>query len=204
MDTDGKLSFGPLPRRTVHLCIDMQHLFAEDTPWHTPWISRILPRVGELSRAKAAQTIFTRFVPPHSAADAPGAWQRYYERWDEMTTQRLDTDLLELLPPLAALVPPARIYDKRTYSPFADGTLASWLQGQGVEALVISGAETDVCVLATVLASVDLGFRTIIAADAICGSADETHDALVRFYHTRLSEQVEITSVEAILEGWHP
>ncbi|MFV3131341.1 isochorismatase family cysteine hydrolase [Niveispirillum sp. KHB5.9] len=203
MDADDALSFGPLPRRTVHLCVDMQRLFAEDTPWRTPWVEGILPRVEELASARAAQTVFTRFVPPHSPVDAHGAWRRYYEHWEEMTTRRLDTDLLELLPPLAALVPPARVVDKRTYSPFADGTLAAWMQGQGVEALVISGAETDVCVLATVLSAVDLGFRIIVAEDAICGSADETHDSLVRFYHTRLSEQVEIAPVEAILKGWN-
>jgi len=36
------LRFGPLGGRTVHLCIDMQNLFAEDTPWHTPWMKRVL------------------------------------------------------------------------------------------------------------------------------------------------------------------
>lgn len=202
MSSPDALSFGPLPRRTVHLCVDMQRLFAGETPWHTPWIGKILPQVEGLASARAPQTVFTRFVPPHGPADAHGAWRRYYERWEGMTTRRLDTDLLELLPPLAALVPPARVVDKRTYSPFADGQLAAWLNGQGVEALVISGAETDICVLATVLGSVDLGYRTVVAGDAICGSADETHDALVRFYHTRLSEQVEIAPVEAILRAW--
>jgi hypothetical protein len=30
------LRFGPLTDRTVHLCVDMQNLFALETPWHTP------------------------------------------------------------------------------------------------------------------------------------------------------------------------
>jgi len=33
------LRFGPLTRRSLHLCIDMQNLFADATPWHTPWMN---------------------------------------------------------------------------------------------------------------------------------------------------------------------
>jgi hypothetical protein len=34
------LSYDPLSAHTVHLCIDMQNVFAEPTPWHTPWMTR--------------------------------------------------------------------------------------------------------------------------------------------------------------------
>lgn len=60
---------------------------------------------------------------------AGGVWRRYWERWEEITTRRLDTDVLEQLPPLTALVPLARILAKRTYSPFTDGTPAPRLYG---------------------------------------------------------------------------
>jgi nicotinamidase-related amidase len=43
------LRFGPLGPKTAHLCIDMQNLFAEDTPWHTPWMNRVLPIVVEIA-----------------------------------------------------------------------------------------------------------------------------------------------------------
>ena len=39
-----------------------------------------------------------------------------------------------------------------------------------------SGSETDVCVLATVLDAVDIGYRVIVVRDAICSSSDEGHD----------------------------
>ena len=32
---------------------------------------------------------------------------------------------------------------------------------------IVSGSETDVCVLATVLDAVDMGYRVIIARDAV-------------------------------------
>ena len=67
----------------------------------------------------------------------------------------------------------------------------------------MSGGETDVCVLATVLGAIDRGYRVVIAADAVCGSADATHDAVMTLYASRFSEQVEIAGTEDILSGWN-
>jgi nicotinamidase-related amidase len=67
------------------------------------------------------------------------------------------------------------------YSAFSGGQLQKYLQGRQVDTLIISGGETDVCVLATVLAAVDRGYRVIIVEDALCSSSDQTHDALLRF-----------------------
>ena len=69
-------------------------------------------------------------------------------------------------------------------------------------ALIVSGSETDVCVLATVLGAVDIGYRVIVVRDALCSSSDEGHDMLMRLYHTRFSEQIETADAEAILSRW--
>ncbi|MGO6900177.1 cysteine hydrolase, partial [Rhizobium ruizarguesonis] len=29
----------------IHLCIDMQRVFAEDTPWHVPWTREVSPQI---------------------------------------------------------------------------------------------------------------------------------------------------------------
>lgn len=58
------LRFGLLSAGTVHLCIDMQTLFAERTDWHVPWFERVLPAVARPTEARRARTVFTRFVPP--------------------------------------------------------------------------------------------------------------------------------------------
>ena len=70
------------------------------------------------------------------------------------------------------------------------------------DALIVSGSETDVCVLATVLDAVDRGYRVIVARDAVCSSSDEGHDMLMRLYHTRFTEQIETADVETILSRW--
>jgi nicotinamidase-related amidase len=71
------LPFGPLGERTAHLCLDMQSLFAEDTPWHTPWMTRVLPMVVEIAERHPEQTIFTRFIPAGHPDELPGSWRRY-------------------------------------------------------------------------------------------------------------------------------
>ncbi len=60
--------------------------------------------------------------------------------------------------------------------------MSASLRGRGADSLVITGAETDVCVLAAVLDAVDLGYRVVLATDARCSSSDETHDALLTLY----------------------
>ena len=197
-----KLPHGPLPASTAHLCVDMQNLFAEDTPWRTPWMDRVRPVAVRLARHRPERTVFTRFIPPERPEDMPGAWRRYYERWRELTGEHADPRLVELVPELKELVPPATVFDKAVYSPFHDGRLAPLLRGRGVDALVVSGTETDVCVLAAVLGAVDHGFRVVLAGDALCSSTDETHDALLKVYQDRFGQQIEVADTDAILEQW--
>jgi nicotinamidase-related amidase len=202
MTLSSPLPFGPLDRRTAHLCIDMQNLFAEDTPWHTPWMKRVLPAVIEIAERHPEQTIFTRFIPARHPDELPGSWRRYYRRWTDLTLERIDRRLLELVPPLARLAPPATIIDKRVYSPFTEPSLLRLLRERGIDTLVITGAETDVCVLAAVLDAVDLGYRVVLASDALCSSSDQTHDALMTLYHKRFSEQMETAETASILAAW--
>ncbi|MCO6419421.1 cysteine hydrolase [Siccirubricoccus sp. KC 17139] len=200
--SDGGLQHGPLGESCLHLCVDMQRLFAEDTEWHTPWMARVLPVVTRLAEAHAAQTIFTRFIPASRAEECGGTWRRYYTRWASMTLEALPPGMIDLVAPLARLVPPAEIFDKRVYSPWSDGELHRRLRRRGIDTLVISGAETDVCVLAAVLGAVDLGYRIIVPTDAICSSSDRAHDALLTLYHERFGQQVEAARVEEILAAW--
>ncbi|HEY1386375.1 MAG TPA: isochorismatase family cysteine hydrolase [Dongiaceae bacterium] len=192
----------PIANGAIHLCIDMQRLLASEGPWPTPWVEPALERSVRLVELHPAQTMFTRFVPPHSAAQMPGTWRRFFEKWRSVTQEFIDPALLELLPPLASFVPPAVMVDKGRYSAFVDSNLQSLLHERSVTTLVVSGAETDVCVLSTVLSAVDLGYRVIVAADAICSSVDKTHDALMTLYSERFGEQIERADTDAILQSW--
>ena len=202
-DTTGCGRFdGGLGRNCVHVCVDMQRMFAERTEWHTPWLERVLPAVQRIAEAHPERTVFTRFVPAERPGEGSGTWRHYYERWAAMTIERLGAERVELVPPLARLVPPATVIDKRVYSPWMEDALQRRLEALGADTLVITGGETDVCVLATVLGAVDRGYRIVVATDGLCSSSDETHDALLRLYHSRFGQQVETPTTEAIVRCW--
>jgi nicotinamidase-related amidase len=192
----------PLTARSVHLCVDMQRIFSQEGPWPTPWLARVLPVVAAIAERFAERTVFTRFMTPMRPGDMPGMWRVYYDKWRETTRERLDPRLLELLPPLAKLVPPASIVDKTRYSAFAEPHLAAHLRERGADTLVVTGSETDVCVLATVLGAVDHGYRIIIVRDGVCSSSDEGHDALLDLYERRYNVQIETADAETVLRAW--
>jgi nicotinamidase-related amidase len=198
----GGLHSCPLTPRTVHLCVDMQRIFSAEGLWATPWMDRVLPVVAELANRYPERTVFTRFITPRRPDDMPGMWQRYYTRWKEATREHLDPALLELLPELAKLCPPATVINKTRYSAFAEPELLSHLQAREADGLIVTGSETDVCVLATVLDAVDLGYRVILVRDAVCSSSDEGHDVLMQIYHRRYTEQIEVADASAIVARW--
>ncbi|MBB4144469.1 cysteine hydrolase family protein [Rhizobium rhizoryzae] len=183
----------------IHLCIDMQRMFAEDTPWHVPWMKEVLSQVEEVARWRPDRTVFTRFVPPKRASDMLGMWHDYYRKWDMMTLDRLGPSMVDLVPSLKVLVPPARIFDKMTYSPWTTGELDRVLRAEGIDAVAISGGETDVCVLAAAMGAIDLGYHVILLKDGVCSGADQTHDASLELLGDRFSVQLEILSTEAFL-----
>jgi nicotinamidase-related amidase len=129
-------------------------------------------------------------------------WAHYYRRWADVTLDRINPDLVDLMPPLARFAPPAKVLDKSVYSPWTEGRLDALLNGSGIDSLVITGGETDVCVLATVLGAIDRGFRVVLVTDAICSSTDETHDALMELYRSRFSEQVEAVTMQEVMDHW--
>jgi nicotinamidase-related amidase len=192
----------PLTPRSVHLCVDLQRLFSADGPWPTPWMERVLPKVAAIAERFPERTVFTRFITPERPEDMPGIWQCYYEKWRETTRARLDPRLLELMPRLARLVPPAHVIDKTRYSAFALSGLAAHLRSRGADALVVTGSETDVCVLATVLGAVDRGFRVVLVTDGVCSASDEGHDCLLTIYRRRYSRQIEAADSETVLSCW--
>ena len=198
------LRFGPIVEAWLHVCVDMQRMFAEATPWTAAWMPRVLPNVVRLAERGPEHTLFTRFVPPPSADDAGGTWHRYYLRWPMMTLDQLEPGLLELVPELAAFAPPARVLDKRVYSPWFEGRLAGVLRELAVDTLIVSGTETEVCVLATVLGAIDHGYRVIVVTDAICSSADPTHDAMLGIYQSRFGMQVETIETMDLLGELKP
>jgi nicotinamidase-related amidase len=196
------LPHGPLGPETAHLCIDVQRLFAEPGEWHVPGLPGILRHVAALARHRPERTVFTRFVVPETADHAVGAWVRYYRRWGAFTGERLDPELIGLAGEFASLVPPAAVIDKPGYSAFGPPDLHQLLAAQGISTLVVTGVETDVCVLSSVMQAIDLGYRVVLAADALASSSQAAHEAAMAHVYPRFDQQVEIADTATILQAW--
>ena len=76
------------------------------------------------------------------------------------------------------------------------------LREREVDTLVMTGAETDVCVASAVLDAVDYGFRIVLVKDGCCSSSDATHDGLLELYGSRFSSQIEVADAETVLASW--
>jgi nicotinamidase-related amidase len=82
-----------------------------------------------------------------------------------MTIDQLGPKMIGLVPDLAKFVPPARTFDK-LYSPWTGSDLDQTLRNAGIDTIIITGGETDVGVLSTMLGAIDWGFRVSLVTDA--------------------------------------
>ena len=193
-----------LERPCMHVAVDMQRLFAEPTVWHTPALADILPRVVSLARHAPGHTVLTRFVPAERPGDATGAWRGYYEHWRSVTLSEMGREMVELVAPLHELAPPARICDKGTHSAFNSGDFRDVVGRSGAEVLVLSGVETDVCVLGTAMDAIDEGLYVVVVEDAVASSEPASHRAVLEFVMPRFDEQAVVASTDAVLAAWRP
>jgi nicotinamidase-related amidase len=118
-----------------------------------------------------------------------------------MTIDRLGLEIIDIVPALAKFVPPARTFDKHVYSPWIGSNLHQQLRSAGIDTVIITGGETDVCVLSTMLGAVDWGLRVLVT-DALCSSADETHEAIMNVYMNWFGAQVETVTTQTLIESW--
>ncbi|HSE76297.1 MAG TPA: isochorismatase family protein, partial [Dongiaceae bacterium] len=106
--------FGPIPPSALHLVVDMQELFRSHPEWGTQSLTRIIPAIERLLRARPDRAWFTRFIPPRQAEDARGTWRRYYRRWSSVTLDKLDPALIDVVHELKPWA--KRVVDKAGYS----------------------------------------------------------------------------------------
>jgi nicotinamidase-related amidase len=199
MDHIRGLRFGPL-NHAAHLCIDMQRMFDEDSPWASEAVRTALPAVHEICRSKASETIFTRFICPTDAQLIRGQWQHLYAKCPQMT--KLDPRLFDIISVLRPFVLQGSLANRYVFSAFEGDNLLTTLESRGVTTLVFSGVETDVCVLASVLRAIDAGYRVIIAEEGVASSNSEGHAAALSAIFPRFDQQIELVSIDELLTHW--
>jgi hypothetical protein len=113
--------------------------------------------VTELASRHPERTVFTRFIPSgtgHRHARHVAAILLALEGCDAPATRSRS--------PGAAIACQALSIDKERHPAFVEPHLSEFLHAIEADGLIVTSSETDVCVLATVLCAVDLGYRVIV------------------------------------------
>lgn len=190
--------FGPIPPSALHIVVDMQELFRSHPDWGTAALTDIIPPIWRLLTAKPDNAWFSRFIPARRADQAGGAWQRFYRRWHSVTLDQLDPHHIDVIPELRPWA--KRAVDKSGFSALGNAELDAAARAAGQ--VILSGVETDVCVLATAFDAVDTGLRVILAVDALTSASRSCHAKALDILRDRFDEQVEIATVDQILAAW--
>ena len=190
-----------LGQSALHVAIDMQVIFDSHPDWGVADLGRVLPEVLRLTAARPDRTVCTRFVPPRRPEDASGCWRRYYHHWPTATLDHAGAGVIDLVPELAAL-PIAGLIDKPGYSAHSSVDFAPLIKARGIDTLILSGVETDVCIWATALTAVDQGLHVIIATDAVTSGDLKAHQMILDLAASRFDQQIALASVDDILAAW--
>ena len=198
------LPFGPLDADAWHVCIDMQRLFLEPGEWHCPAGLTLLPRIAALCAHAPGRSAFTRFITARDPESAEGRWRHYYRRWRSVTRAEIGEAAMELHDELRPLSRPERVFDKLGHDAFGSEAFAAFVAEAAPSALVLSGIETEVCVLATAMTAVDLGLRVVIATDAVASSDPAAHEACLALIYPRFDQQIELAETDSVIAAWTP
>ena len=196
------LRFGPLGNHMVHVAVDMQRLFAGPGDWHTPTLAGITGAVAKIAAHRPQRSLFSRFLTPQRAEAAIGQWKHYYRRWESVTGESLTPGMLDLVPELATYAASSALIDKYGHSCFDSPAMRPALERLAATGLIVTGVETDVCVLATVLSAIDLGLRVVIVEDAVASSSPAGHVAALEAIYPRYDQQIEVLTSSELLKAW--
>ncbi|WID99287.1 cysteine hydrolase [Bosea vestrisii] len=192
----------PLTLRAVHICINMQRVFSDEGLWSTPWLPNVLPQCVALAKHRPDATIFTRFVTPPTPETAKRRLESILSPLARDDTRASILPCWSSFPNLRASHLPLRSLTSPSIVRSRAASLVAHLRERDVETVILTGAETDVCVLSSALGAVDHGFHVIVAKDAVCSFSDTGHDALLSLFEQRFSQQITVLETAQILEEW--
>lgn len=154
------------PAQTAFVVVDMVPFFVAANPY----CEAIIPTVVELAAACRGAAGLVAWVVPASAPLPPGRREFFgaevADRYESSGGSGAIEGRVE-----RRLVPQSRdlFVEKRTPSAFFPGgsLLHDDLTTRGVDTIVVAGTVANVCVESTVRDAATLGYRVIVAADAV-------------------------------------
>lgn len=208
------------PHGVAMVIIDMQPLFYDaSSPWGSAWgldgsiMQKLWPKQLALGFRMMSFT-------GRSDSVAHGIFQHFYgrdEEWpnevdatqDALRARGGDVEyLLGVMPPLRPLLAAgAQVTLKETFGAFGLGStlpdrLALYFAGAKttVKTLIVTGVETDYCVLSTVLEALDHFYRVILVTDAVGSTQPKSEQAQFDFTFRRFHHMIDFATTNDVME----
>lgn len=170
--------------------LDLQQGLRDPGPWALQDIDQLADRIVRFAASFPGTRVATRYVLP-TQGQAQGQWEAFRQRW---STLELDNPhCWDLLPGIAEVSDV--VVDKTTYS--AWGRIQA-LAREGAR-VVVTGAEFECCVLATVLAAIDAGYAVVVPLELVAGPNAAARAGVVKALK-HLPEQVETIDAGSTLQ----
>jgi nicotinamidase-related amidase len=181
--------------RPLVVAVDVQRLYRDFAPWALPAVGAVAASIVRLVDALDCPLVCTRSVMPSARGVLAGPWAAYERRWQDLARRAAaEPALLEPLPELQARC--RAVFDKHSYSAFEAPDFARHVARAAPAPLLVSGVETDVCVLATVFGAVDRNIPVWLVTDALAGP-DPAAARGVLATLARMPEQVRLIDCDA-------
>ncbi len=200
--------------KTALLIIDMQNDFVwPGSPMETPYAVDIIPAIAavrEAFKSHGCPVIHTRYIAdkelhrlesevpsvsliqPPIMACVPGH-RRHYDGKGEVAVEEI---IHELAPAEGELV-----VDKIFYSAFSKTNLHNHLQSLGVQSLVITGIQTEVCVDDTARYAVHLGYDVTLISDATAAGVSDNQAWVLRNFEANYGRVIDCKQLLTELEA---
>lgn len=159
--------------RDLILVIDMQNVYGDGGQWCCPGVPAATEKILTLlnsEKVSASDVIFTRFLAPQ---DPVGVWQQYNVENEEVNTDPYSNAMMESFAPYLQRYP---LLTKSTYSSLEIPEVAE--AAKKADRVVVTGVVAECCVLATVMALIDMGASVIYLTDGVAGINKETEQAV--------------------------
>jgi biuret amidohydrolase len=108
------------------------------------------------------------------------------------------TDIAAELAPAAGM---DYVLPKKRYGAFSGNDLAFLLKNLGVETLVLTGVETEICVLATAYDAFNDDYRVVVASDGTAGLEPDLADAALRIVAREIGWVASCDQIATALEA---
>jgi len=93
------------------------------------------------------------------------------------------------------------VWAKRAPSAFFGTPLVPFLVAEGVDTVIVAGCVTSGCVRATVVDAVSLGYRTVVALEAVGDRTERVHNATIFDIDSKYADVESVDSVIAHLSA---